>query len=338
MNKENTVVSISASHMLETFTSILMKSGFIPKKASACAHVFTDNSVDGVYTHGVNRFPVFVDYIRKGFVIPDRELTLKSSMGAIEQWEGNLGPGPLNAMAATEEAMRLAKEFGFGCVALSNTNHWMRGGTYGWKAARQGYSFIGFSNTKGNMPAWGATDRRLGNNPLVIAVPYLDQAIVLDMAMSQYSFGAMELAAMKDEKLVVEGGYDTDGKLTKDPKAIMDSGRLIPMGYWKGAGLALMLDILSTLLTGGKATYEVNNQDGEYGLSQVFMAIDNSRLENFQGMQAVIGKIIQDYKHSIPIKDETIVYPGERVLSTRQHNLLNGIPVLKQVWEKVLEL
>ena len=96
----------------------------------------------------------------------------------------------------------------------------MRGGSYGWQAAKKGYVFIGWTNTIGNMPAWGATDNRLGNNPLVIAIPFRDEAIVLDMAMSQYSFGAMELAEMKKEDFPYYGGYDVNGELTKDPSAI----------------------------------------------------------------------------------------------------------------------
>jgi 3-dehydro-L-gulonate 2-dehydrogenase len=78
-------------------------------------------------------------------------------------------------------------------MALSNTNHWMRGGAYGWQAHLQVMHLYGFTNTIANMPAHGAIDSKLGNNPLVIALPFNDTAIVLDMAMSQYSFGSMEL-------------------------------------------------------------------------------------------------------------------------------------------------
>jgi 3-dehydro-L-gulonate 2-dehydrogenase len=339
MDKFNTVTTITPTQMQETFSAILVKNGFELSKAIACAQIFTESSVDGVYTHGVNRFPVFIEYVRKGFVIPDAEPILRSRSGAIEQWDGNLGPGPSNAIVATDAAIRLAKDFGFGCVAMANTNHWMRGGTYGWKAARQGFSFIGFSNTKANMPAWGATDRRVGNNPLVIAVPHDKEAIVLDMAMSQYSFGAMEQASIKEETLSVDGGYNKDGELTKEPKAIIESGRLLPMGYWKGAGLALMLDLLSVILAGGKATHEVDRQGAEYGLSQVFIAIDISRLDNFQAIQAAIAGILKDYQESIAInKEKSIFYPGERVLSTRKQNTLKGIPVQKEVWAKILSL
>src|SRR5688572_27530995 len=118
--------------MEKTITSILLKNGFTEEKAKQCASIFTHNSADGVYTHGVYRFPRFIEYISKGVVHPGAEPTLVHSAGALEQWNGNLGPGPLNAIHATNTAMKIAQQHGIGCVALANTNHWMRGGSYGW--------------------------------------------------------------------------------------------------------------------------------------------------------------------------------------------------------------
>ncbi len=158
--------------MRELFTSILLKYGFSEVTALQCASVFTESSIDGIYTHGVNRFPRFVQYIKAGRVSSDAIPTLENKFGGMEQWNGNLGPGITNAIRATEIAMELATQNGIGCVALRNTNHWMRGGTYGWRAAKAGYVFIGWTNTIANMPAWGAKDAKLGNNPLVIALPF----------------------------------------------------------------------------------------------------------------------------------------------------------------------
>ncbi len=336
---QNDRLIISAVDMQAEFERILIKHGFIATKAKQCAAIFTASSVDGVYTHGVNRFPTFVNYVREGYVKADAEPALKNKLGAIEQWNGNLGPGILNAIIATERAMQLSNETGIGCVALSNTNHWMRGGTYGWHAAKAGYVFIGFTNTIANMPAWGARDRKLGNNPLVIALPYKDKAIVLDMAMSQYSFGAMQQAKMKNETLAVNGGFDSHGKLSDDPAAIIESGRLLPVGYWKGAGMALLLDMLAAILSGGWATHEISKEKVEYGLSQVFIAIDISKLGSSSAITQVLEDIIQDYHQSETIDgSRKIVYPGERVLQTRRQNLQHGIPVIKQVWEEILSL
>lgn len=333
------IIRISANVMLDTFKTILLKHGLEEGRALLCAEIFTSNSIDGVYTHGVNRFPRFISNIDTGHVKATATPSLKYNFGAIEQWDGNLGPGPSNAVQATESAMDLSTKHGIGCVALSNTNHWMRGGTYGWQAAKKGFVFIGWTNTIGNMPAWGATDNRLGNNPLVVAVPFQDEAIVLDMAMSQYSFGAMELAQMKNESFPVYGGYDLKGELTKDPSAILESRRPLPIGFWKGAGLSLLLDILATILSGGWSASEISKREMEYGLSQVFIAIDIRRLGNHSMIPTLLQQIIQDYHQSIPLDDnKNITYPGERVMNTRKQNLANGIPVLNDIWEKIGKL
>jgi 3-dehydro-L-gulonate 2-dehydrogenase len=328
---------ISVTEMQETLKKVLLKYHFSKKKAEDCATIFTQNSVDGIYTHGINRFPRFVEYIKKGYVIPNAKPKKLHRFGGIEQWDGQLGAGPTNAIFATERAMKLAQKYGIACVALANTNHWMRGGAYGWQAAKAGFVFLGWTNTTANMPAWGAINPKLGNNPLVFAAPHGSEAIVLDMAMSQYSFGAMELAEMKNEKLSVIGGYDKNSNLTNQPALILESWRSLPIGFWKGAGLSFLLDVLAAILSNGLATHEITMKPAEMASSQVFICIDMSKLSNKSSFSATIDAIIEDYKTSIPINEaETISYPSERVLATRNKNSLAGIPVLENVWNEVL--
>lgn len=334
----NETIRISVKDMSDIFTGILLKNGFTQTKAEQCAAIFTNNSVDGVYTHGVYRFPRFIEYIRKGVVRPDAEPSLVHRAGALEQWDGNLGAGPLNATHATDKAMTIAQQHGIGCVALANTNHWMRGGSYGWQAAKAGFVFIGWTNTTAIMPAWGALNGKLGNNPLVMGVPYKNEAIVLDMAMSQYSYGAMELAVLKNEKLAVYGGYNSGGELTADPAEILQSRRPIPVGYWKGAGLALLLDILAAVLSGGLPVHEIARKETESALSQVFIAIDITKLGNSSSIATLVDNIITDYKQSTPDAKKRISFPGERVLQTRQENLEKGVPVLQKSWTDILAL
>jgi 3-dehydro-L-gulonate 2-dehydrogenase len=335
--RENSI-NIPATQMQQTFEAILSRYGFTIEKAKQCATIFTNNSIDGIYTHGVNRFSKFIEYVKNDYVKPGAVPTLRHQFNGIEQWEGNFGPGPLNATIATDRAMELASQYGIGCVALANTNHWMRGGLYGWQAARKGFALIAWTNTIGNMPAWGATDARMGNNPLVFAMPYKEEAIVLDMAMSLYSFGAMEQVKMRNEKLPMPGGYDKNGNLSNDPSPILEARRPIPIGYWKGAGLSLLLDILAAILSGGLATHEITAKGIEF-CSQVYIAIDISKLSNHTGIAQALNNIIRDYQSSAPAEEKArISYPGERVVQTRKQNTENGIPVLKQVWDEILSL
>jgi 3-dehydro-L-gulonate 2-dehydrogenase len=336
---DNNTILISTEVMQKRFAAVLDELGFTKEKSNAIAEIFTANSVDGIYTHGVNRFPAFVQYVKLGHVKPDALPTLHHKFGAIEQWDGHQGPGTLNAIHATETSMRLARENGIGCVALANTNHWIRGGTYGWHAAKAGFVFIGITNTIGVMPAWGALDSRLGNNPFVMALPYKDEAVVLDMAMSQYSFGAMELTGFKNEKLAVPGGYNNQGEITTDPAEILASRRALPIGYWKGAGMSLLLDLFTTILSGGLAGHEITKAATETNISQLFISIDISKLNNHSLIAKTVEAIIEDYHQSVTIDpSKKITYPGERVLRSRRNNLANGIPVLQKVWDKVMEL
>jgi len=298
---------------------VLRGLAFSEARAELCARLFAETTRDGVYSHGVNRFARFVAMVRNRSVDPAAEPKVVARFGSLQRWDGQRGPGNLNAWAAMEQAVVLGREHGIGCVAMANTNHWMRGGTYGWQAAKEGFVFIGWTNTTAIMPTWGAIDARLGNNPLVFALPYKEEAIVLDMAMSQFSYGAMELAVLKNENLPVAGGYNNAGELSNDAAAILASKRPLPVGYWKGAGLSLLLDILATVLSAGLSTHEITTKDVEYCLSQVFIAIDISKLGNHSLITKTVEGIIDNYHQSVPVDaSKKITYPGQRVLSTRK--------------------
>lgn len=333
------IIRISFSEMEEVFYNTLIKNEFAPDRAKTCARIFAESSRDGVYSHGINRFLQFIQNIKDGYISINEEPEKISSNGSIEQWDGNMGPGPLNALHCTDRAMELAKQYSMGCIALSNTNHWMRGGTYGWHAAKAGFVFIGWTNTIRNMPAWGALDSRLGNNPIVLGIPYEKEAIVLDMALSQFSYGKLNEYRLKDQTLAVSGGYDKEGQLTQDPGAILDSERALPIGYWKGAGLSLLLDLIAAILSGGLPTHKISQQEAEYGLSQVFITFDITKLSNYQTVEQVVNEVINDYKSSKPESELTeILYPGQRVLRTRKENMKKGIPVQKSIWEEINSL
>lgn len=332
-------LKIGPREMESVFYDILVKYQFPLEKAKATAKIFTDNAIDGIYTHSVNRFPKFVQYIQQGFILPHQEAIYKNGTGCMEQWNGQSGVGVLNAIICTDRAMSLAKQHGMGCVALAHTNHWMRGGAYGWKAAKSGFAFIGWTNTNANTPVWGAVNSKLGNNPLVMAVPYEGEAIVLDMAMSQYSYGAMELHKLRKERLPVAGGYDKNGNLSNDPEAILESKRTLPVGYWKGSGLSLLLDIFATILSDGLSVAEIEKLPAECNVSQVFIAIDLSQTNHYKKIPQLIQNIIDDYHASTPEKpSQKVRYPGERILQTRLENTKDGIPVLKKVWEEIQSL
>lgn len=277
-----------------------------------------------------------METIRNGVVDIDAQPQLVDSHGAFERWDGQRGPGNLNAHACMERAIVLSREHGIGCVALANTNHWMRGGSYGWQAADAGAIGICWTNTMPNLPPWGANEPRLGNNPLVIAVPRPDGHIVLDMAMSQFSYGSLESYRIRGEQLPVAGGFDLEGILTRDPGAIEASRRPLPIGYWKGSGLALMLDILAAQLSGGQATRQVKAEIlQETGLSQMFIAFDLPAIDKDAANADLINQIIEFVQAPDASGAVQVRYPGQRTLEIRRQNMTEGIPVEPELWEQV---
>ncbi|MEX8546305.1 MAG: 3-dehydro-L-gulonate 2-dehydrogenase [Mucilaginibacter sp.] len=316
------------------FERILLKHNFSAIKAALCSNIFAQNSMDGVYSHGLNRFPVFMDLVKNGLVKPEAEPEVLSENSALAHWNGHLAPGMYNASLAMKAATELAKTNGIGCVSIKNTNHWMRGGTYGWQAADAGCIGICFTNTIANVPPWGGKEPRLGNNPLVIAVPKAGGHLVLDMAVSQYSYGKLQEHELNQQPLPYAGGYDEAGNLTTDAAAIRKTERALPIGLWKGSGLSLMLDVVLTALSGGKSTAAITAAGKEAGVSQTFIAIYQPDLH-----QNLIEQIIDFTKTSEPVdQNGKIYYPGERTLITRNKNTLEGIPVNEEIWKQVQEL
>src|SRR5258708_1033782 len=231
---------IPYQELFDCLLTALVKIGFEGKRAALCARLFTDSSLDGVYSHGVNRFPRFIETIRNGVVDIHAGPQLVTAHGAFERWDGRRGPGNLNAHGCTQRAIALSREHGIGCVALRNTNHWMRGGSYGWQAAAAGVIGICWTNTMPNLPPWGGSEPRLGNNPIVIAVPRQEGHIVLDMAMSQFSYGTLESYHNRGDQLPVIGGFFSEGNIHHDPGAIEASPRPLPLGSCKEPVVALM--------------------------------------------------------------------------------------------------
>ena len=331
---------VSYEEMTAVFARVLESRGFSKTDAADAAAIFAQNSLAGVYSHGLNRFPRVVSYLDNGSIDPAARATCVSAMGSMERWDGHRGFGPLNARRAMERACELAKEHGMGLVALGNNNHWMRGGTYGWQAAEAGCIGICWSNTMPNMPAWGGKDRRIGNNPLIMAIPRTNgMHAMVDCAVSQFSYGKIEDCRLRGVQLPVPGGYDTQGNLTTDPGEIEQTWRVLPMGYWKGSGISIMLDLIATILSGGNSVSQIGSFGDEVGLTQIMIAIDPTRFNTPEQTDAIADQIIADLKASEPVKEGgEVFYPGERSLKTMQENKELGIPVIEEVWDAVVKM
>ena len=198
-------MKIPLNEMRQVLEKLFLQHQFTEEKATYLAKIYSESTLDGINSHGINRVPLFIEYVENGSVKIDEEAEKLESFGSMERWDGKLGPGIINATKCTDRAIELAKLNGMGMVALRNTNHWMRGGTYGWQAAEAGCISILFTNTQPNMPAWGGRDSRIGNNPFIVSIPRKDGHVVLDMAISQFAFGKIKDYKIRKKEITLSG-------------------------------------------------------------------------------------------------------------------------------------
>lgn len=325
--------------MKAEFVRVLHKYGITGEKAELSATLYVNASRDGIYTHGLNRFPKFIKSIENGSVDVNAEAEMVESLGMLERWDGHRGPGNLNAHKCMSRAIELAHQNTIGVVALRNTNHWMRPGNYGLMAIDEGCIGILWTNTVPNMPPWGGRDARLGNNPVVFAVPNGDAPVLLDVAMSMFSYGKLESYARQNRELPVVGGLNKDQQMTTNAAEILETHQCLPIGYWKGSGLSLMLDIVASALSGGRTSKEVGELPTETELSQVFIAIDVRNMPDGEAFAARLRDTLEDMQTSTPVDAERpVYYPGQNMMRLRRENMEKGIPVEDSVWEGVKKL
>lgn len=334
-------LKISYQTVYETVKKALLNAGLTEDQAEVCANVHAQSSADGVESHGLNRIPRFVQYIRKGWVDPQGVPELVGGKGAVENYDGHLGIGVTNALFCAKRATELAKEHGIGCVALKNTTHWMRGGTYAWKMAEAGFMGLSWINTESCMPLWGSDEPGVGNNPFCIAIPREDGPIVLDMAMSQYAYGKLGVYRLAGKKLPFPGGFDGDGNLTDDPGSIEESKRILPTGYWKGSGMAIALDLAAALMANGRSGFDLDEEDRGSctGCCQIFIAYDPYLFGSKDDIQEMLNRRVAAAAASHPEHEGgQVTCPGERTLQNRQRSMAEGVTVDESIWEQVLSI
>lgn len=324
--------------MVRQFEKVLLSRGMDSSSAKLSATMIADTSLEGVYTHGANRFYSYVKNIDDKLIDVSARASLVGSFGSLERWDGKMGPGNLNAHICMRRAIELAQETTIACVALANNSHWMRPGTYGLMAAEADCIGILWTNTLPLMPAWGGKDAKVGNNPLVLAIPSKDGPVLVDAAMSQFSYGKMETYKREDRPLPFDGGFNSEGKPTRDAAAIMESKRPMPMGFWKGTSLALALDLIAAALSGGRTTHSIGTVV-EKEVSQVFIAISLKNLPDRASIEEKISASLADLKASEALDPNNPVrFPGEKRKNLREENMREGIPVDEKIWEKICSL
>ncbi|MDD7306455.1 MAG: 3-dehydro-L-gulonate 2-dehydrogenase [Peptoniphilaceae bacterium] len=334
-------MKISYEELKEIIKQVLIKNGVDSNDADIMATVHADSTLKGVNSHGVNRIPRLVDFIKDGLINTKGVMTLVNKFGNVENYDGQMGFGVINALKACDRVTEIAKEFGIGLLSLKNTSHWMRAGTYTEKIADKGMIGLIWTNTESIMPLWGSDQINLGNNPISISIPSESGNVVLDMALSQYSYGKLETVKLSGEKLPFVGGYNKYGKLTDNPSEIEETQRLLPIGYWKGSALAICLDMMASILANGRSTYDMDKENGWNctGCSQIFIAINPLVFSTKEEIEEKISMIKKQIKEAHKINaNVSIRYPGQGSKMRKEKNLKNGIEIDDEIYKKIISL
>lgn len=330
---------ISIEQLQNEYERILLKRGMKAELATRLANGFVEMANEGTYSHGINRFPVFIGQVDKDEIKLNAEPECINAMGALEQWDCNFGPGVLNGLICTDRAIALAKQYGIGMVAMKNSNHWMRGGAYVLKMARQGLAGIASTNSIAVMPAWGGKDHRIGSNPLIMAMPG-EPPVLVDCSMSQYSYGQLQNYVLADKELPVVGGFDDEGNLTKDPHKLWQNKRLLPMGFWKGSSMSIVLDMLLTAVTGGYSVPALTeDMGGEFGVSQFLIAIDLSKTMDESTLHTEMKRIRDYVMASEPAESGQVMIAGSEIQAFMdKHAAQGGIDIHDEIWQQIIAL
>ena len=189
------------------------------------------------------------------------------------------------------------------------------------------------------MPAWGGKDHRVGSNPLIMAIAG-DPPVVVDCSMTQFSYGQLQNFVLADKELPVVGGFDNEGNLTKDPHVLWENKRLLPMGFWKGSSMAIVLDMMLTAITGGNSVPALTeDMGGEFGVSQFLIAIDLSKTMG-EGQYAQEMKRIRDYVlASEPAETGSVMIAGSEIQNfIDKHAAAGGIEINDGIWDQITSL
>jgi len=294
------------------------------------ADLMTEAELHGVPSHGMLMLPRLIAGLRDGRVRPAPDVRVVRDAAAVCLLDGDRGPGRYVGVQGMRAAIERAGRFGIGACLASQTTHWGRAHAYACLAADEGFIGLCTTNAIPNMLAPGSSGPVLGNNPLAIAAPRGGgrRPVVLDIAMSQAAFGRVATAHREGLAVPAGWGLDADGNPTRDAAAILASHNLLPMGGHKGAGLALMMELLTGALGGGLLSHEIGRADAsglDPGASKLFVAIDVSAFGGRARFEQRVEDMLARLREESP--DGGAVFPGERGWQTREAYERDGIPV-----------
>ena len=323
---------------LTRFAAAVMQGAGVPAStASIVGESLVAANLRGVDSHGVQLLLWYTDQIRAGNVAVNEAGYIFSESGVCLVYDGVNGIGQLISSRCCNHAIRLAKDSGIGMVVARNSTHFGAAAWWAQKLSAAGMLGIVMCNATSLVAPWQARDKMLGTNPICMAVPG-PNTFLLDMATTTVALNRIYKALLSGEKSIPEGwAMDSDGKPTTDPQAAIE-GWPTPLGGYKGSGLAVMVEILCAVLSGGAM---LNNVGGirvksiPMGASHIFLAIDVTRFmpaEQFTGRMHWMRDTIT---LATPAPGSTkCSSPGSRNGGPKPHACAMVFPVSRGIWDQ----
>ncbi|CZR69965.1 related to malate/L-lactate dehydrogenase [Phialocephala subalpina] len=254
------IVTVSPASAHDFITSILSKYGIPNDRANIMADALVLADLRGVDTHGINRLGGYIDRIKHSVLDPNPSLSFDMKTPVMAHLDAKNTFGFIAASLAIDKGVEVASTYGFGVVAVKNSNHYGMAATYLLRAIEKGYGAFAFTNASRSMPPWGGKEPLFGTSPFAVGLPGGREGnFVLDMSPSVAARGKIRKAARRGETIPEGYALDADSKPTTNPEDALN-GVVLPIGGPKGSGLAMMMDIFGGLLSGASFGGDVNDQ------------------------------------------------------------------------------
>lgn len=292
--------------------------------------VFAD--LRGVSSHGIVRLPIYIRRLQRGLISATSRPETACESGCISLLDGKNGLGQVNALAAIKKAIAIAGRAGIGACGVRHSNHCGALAYFSMMALKQDMIGIAMTNANPVMAPWGGMTARLGSNPISMAAPAGNALpLVVDMATSTVAKGRVILATKERRTVPLDWGINRAGEPTSDPEEILE-GALLPVAGPKGYALALIIDVLSGVLTGSLFGSSVRDMYEDFGSPQgighFMLAIDISRFMDLMIWKARMDDMISSLKLSQPAEGfAAILLPGEPEYMVYKERRQRGIPL-----------
>jgi LDH2 family malate/lactate/ureidoglycolate dehydrogenase len=331
------------ARQLRSFTAAVLVAVGVPgEDARLVADSLVAADLWGHQSHGVLRLSWYVNRIRAGVMAAVTTPETVADTGALAVVDGHDGVGQVLAAFAAREAVARAREHGVGVVAVRNSNHFGTAAYFTRMAARDGCVAILTTNASPAMAPWGGRRKTVGTNPWSVAAPVGRHGVmVMDLANTAVARGKVYLARQRGESIPAGWALDADGAPTTDPGAAI-AGVILPMAGHKGYAIALMMDVLSGVLTGsafGAAVGGPYQVERRSGCGHLFIALDVAAFGDPDGFARRMEQLVAEVK-SVPLAQgfDEVLFPGELEARAAREHLEQGLSLPRQTLDDLREL